>query len=159
MQFRFDINGLRAYAVIAVVIYHFNSQWLSGGFAGVDVFFVISGYLMTSIILKGISTENFSIMYFYMARAKRIIPALFIMCLAVLLLGWFILSPIEFKDLGKHTAASAGFVSNLIYWKESGYFAASSHSKWLLHTWSLSVEWQFYLIYPVLLVILSKVYL
>lgn len=156
MKFRKDINGLRALAVIAVVLFHFNPSWVPGGFAGVDVFFVISGFLMTSIIFKGLDSGDFSILRFYFARANRIIPALAVMCLFLLIFGWFYLTPVDYKDLSKHTIGSIGFFSNLVYWKESGYFDAASHEKWLLHTWSLSVEWQFYIIYPVILVALKK---
>jgi peptidoglycan/LPS O-acetylase OafA/YrhL len=156
LQFRNDINGLRAIAVIAVVLFHFNELWVPGGFAGVDVFFVISGFLMTGIIFKGIEQENFSILKFYVARANRIIPALGVLCLVLLLFGWFYLTPLDYKVLGKHVGSSMGFLSNVIYWKESGYFDSSSHDKWLLHTWSLSVEWQFYIIYPIVLVVMRK---
>ncbi|WP_228275909.1 acyltransferase family protein [Acinetobacter johnsonii] len=156
MTFRKDINGLRAIAVAAVVLFHFNPSWVPGGFAGVDVFFVISGFLMTGIIFRGLEQNNFSILNFYVARANRIIPALSILCSVLLVIGWFCLTPNEYVSLGKHVASSVGFFSNFTYWTESGYFDAASHEKWLLHTWSLSVEWQFYIIYPILLVILSK---
>jgi len=156
MQFRNDINGLRAIAVIAVLLFHFNASWMPGGFAGVDVFFVISGFLMTGIIFRGIEQENFSLLKFYVARANRIIPALAALCLVLLVFGWFYLTPLDYKSLGKHVGSSIGFFSNIIYWGESGYFDASSHEKWLLHTWSLSVEWQFYIIYPLILVAMHK---
>lgn len=156
MQFRKDINGLRAIAVIAVVLFHFNASWMPGGFAGVDVFFVISGFLMTGIIFRGIEQENFSILKFYVARANRIIPALAVLCLVLLVFGWFYLTPLDYRALGKHVGSSMGFLSNIIYWRESGYFDAASHEKWLLHTWSLSVEWQFYIIYPLVLVAMRK---
>ncbi|MFT4809241.1 MAG: peptidoglycan/LPS O-acetylase OafA/YrhL [Paraglaciecola sp.] len=156
MHFRTDINGLRAIAVIAVVLYHFNASWLPGGFAGVDVFFVISGFLMTGIIFRGIEQKNFSILRFYIARANRIIPALAVLCFVLLVYGWFYLTPLDYKVLGKHVASSMGFLSNIIYWRESGYFDAASHEKWLLHTWSLSAEWQFYIIYPLVLVAMRK---
>lgn len=155
-NFRHDINGLRAIAVIAVVLFHFNSSWVPGGFAGVDVFFVISGFLMTGIIFKGIENGNFSILKFYVARANRIIPALAVLCFVLLFLGWFYLTPLDYKTLSKHTATSISFLSNILYWKEAGYFDAASHKKWLLHTWSLSVEWQFYIIYPLILIFLKK---
>jgi peptidoglycan/LPS O-acetylase OafA/YrhL len=125
---------------------------MPGGFAGVDVFFVISGFLMTGIIFRGIERENFSILKFYVARANRIIPALAVLCLVLLVFGWFYINPIYYKALGKHVASSMGFLSNVIYWRESGYFDVASREKWLLHTWSLSVEWQFYIIYPLVLV-------
>jgi peptidoglycan/LPS O-acetylase OafA/YrhL len=156
MKFRTDINGLRALAIIAVVLFHFNPSWIPGGFAGVDVFFVISGFLMTGLIFRGLENNNFSIINFYVARANRIIPALSVVCLALLVFGWFYLTPLDYRALGKHVASSMGFLSNIIYWRESGYFDTASHSKWLLHTWSLSVEWQFYMIYPVVLVLLKK---
>ena len=156
MQFRKDINGLRAIAVIAVVLFHFNASWMPGGFAGVDVFFVISGFLMTGIIFRGTEQENFSILKFYVARANRIVPALAVLCLVLLVFGWFYLTPLDYKALGKHVASSMGFISNVIYWRESGYFDAASHEKWLLHTWSLSAEWQFYIIYPLVLVAMRK---
>ncbi|MBL4799672.1 MAG: acyltransferase [Oleispira sp.] len=150
------MNGLRAIAVIAVVLFHFNPSWMPGGFSGVDVFFVISGFLMTGIIFKGIEQENFSILKFYVARANRVIPALAILCLVSLVFGWFYLTPLDYKALGEHVASSISFVSNVTYWKESGYFDAESHEKWLLHTWSLSAEWQFYIIYPLVLVTMRK---
>lgn len=157
MQYRKDINGLRAIAVIAVVLFHFNAAWMPGGFAGVDVFFVISGFLMTGIIFRGIDQENFSIMKFYVARANRIFPALAVLCLVLLIFGWFYFRPMDYKTLGMHVGSSMGFISNIIYWLISGsYFSFSSHENWLLHTWSLSVEWQFYMIYPVVLVGLRK---
>lgn len=147
-NFRLDINGLRAVAVIAVVLYHFNSSWLPGGFAGVDVFFVISGFLMTKIIYNGVINENFVLLKFYSARAKRITPALAAACTFVLIFGWFYISRQDFVTLSKHVVSSLFFFSNFIYWGESGYFDIASKSKFLLHTWSLSVEWQFYMLYP-----------
>jgi len=152
MNYRKDINGLRAIAVIAVVLFHFNASWVPGGFAGVDVFFVISGFLMTGIIFRGIEQENFSILKFYVARSNRIIPALAVLCFVLFIFGWFYLTPNDYKTLGKHIGGSISFLSNIVYLKESGYFDAASQQKWLLHTWSLSVEWQFYIIYPLLLV-------
>jgi peptidoglycan/LPS O-acetylase OafA/YrhL len=156
MQFRKDINGLRAIAVIAVVLYHFNASWMPGGFAGVDVFFVISGFLMTGIIFKGLEQKSFSILKFYVARANRIVPALAVLCLALLVFGWLYLTPLDYRALGKHVGSSMGFLSNFTYWLEAGYFDAASNEKWLLHTWSLSAEWQFYIIYPLILVAMRK---
>jgi peptidoglycan/LPS O-acetylase OafA/YrhL len=157
LQFRKDINGLRAIAVLAVILFHFKPNWVPGGFVGVDIFFVISGFLMTGIIFSQLAKNQFSITAFYLARANRIIPALAFLCLVLLGLGWFYLSPDDYADLGKHAASSTVFVSNFVYWGEAGYFAAVAHEKWLLHTWSLSVEWQFYIAYPVILVLLSKI--
>jgi len=147
---------LRAIAVIAVVIFHFDATWLPGGFAGVDVFFVISGYLMTKIIFEGIGKRIFSITDFYKKRAKRIVPALSFLCLIVILFGWFLLIPVEYEILSKHVLSSLSFVSNFIYWNDAGYFSGDSKGEWLLHTWSLSTEWQFYLIYPILNLVLFK---
>lgn len=156
MQFSKDINGLRAIAVVAVVLFHFSVPGLQGGFVGVDVFFVISGYLMTGIIMERLNSGAFSVWKFYADRARRIVPALVVLCLALLAIGWFLLLPSDYKKLGKQVGGSLGFVSNILFWRESGYFDAVSHRKWLLHTWSLSVEWQFYLLYPLLLVALRR---
>lgn len=158
MKFREDINGLRAIAVIAVVLFHFNDQWLPGGFIGVDIFFVISGFLMTRIIFTGLEQGSFSTFRFYQARAKRIIPPLVILCLILLVFGWFYLMPKDYQTLSKHALSSIFFISNFIYWGELGYFEAASHEKWLLHTWSLSAEWQFYLLYPLFLLTLNKLF-
>lgn len=152
-KFRYDINGLRAYAVIFVVLFHFGVFGFTGGFVGVDIFFVISGFLMTKIIMDSLHNNNFSILQFYTNRAIRIIPALAVLCILLLVLGWFELIPSDYKLLGKHIISSLLFISNIIYWKESGYFDTDSHDKILLHTWSLSVEWQFYLFLPIYLII------
>ena len=144
MNFRYDINGLRAIAIIAVILFHFNPAWVPGGFSGVDVFFVISGFLMTGIIFRGLENNNFSLFEYYASRANRIIPALAVLCMILLVFGWFYLIPSDYKALGKHVERSMLFISNFAYLKETGYFDSSSYEKWLLHTWSLSVEWQFY---------------
>ena len=146
--FRHDINGLRAWAVVAVVLYHFGVPGFAGGFVGVDVFFVISGFLMTGIIIAGLELGNFSLWSFYLARARRIIPALLVLCATLLILGWFWLPNADYKMLAAHVGTAVAFVSNLKFWREAGYFDAASHDKWLLHTWSLSVEWQFYILLP-----------
>jgi peptidoglycan/LPS O-acetylase OafA/YrhL len=158
MQFREDINMLRAIAVIAVVLFHFYPELLPGGFIGVDIFFVISGFLMTSIIMEAIKQQKFSIIDFYLNRAYRIIPALAVLCLVLLALGWFWLTTVDYMLLGKHVASSISFISNFIYRLEAGYFDTTSKEKWLLHTWSLSIEWQFYIIYPIVLSFLAKRY-
>lgn len=157
-QFRYDINGLRAYAVILVVFFHFQIFGFSAGFIGVDIFFVISGYLMTKIIIDQILQEKFSIWQFYLARGIRILPALLLLTFVIALVGWFLLIPEEYKNYSKHAASSIIFLSNLIYWRESSdYFSAAAHDKILLHTWSLSVEWQFYVIFPIILLIIGKI--
>lgn len=157
-SFRYDINGLRAYAVILVVLFHFGILGFSGGFIGVDIFFVISGFLMTKIIVSGIEKNSFNILKFYLSRAHRIIPALAVLCLFITLIGWFTLTPQELKEYSKHVISSLSFISNIQYFREAGYFDAASHEKLLLHTWSLSVEWQFYIILPLLLVLFNKIF-
>ena len=153
VNFRKDINGLRAWAVMVVVLFHFGVPGFSGGFIGVDIFFVISGFLMTNILIKKLENphQKFSVWDFYLARAKRIVPALLVLCITLLALGWLMLPPQDYRSLGMHTLTSVLFATNIQYWREAGYFDAASHDKWLLHTWSLSVEWQFYLLLPLLL--------
>lgn len=155
-NFRTDINGLRAIAVCSVILFHFNILGFKGGFIGVDVFFVISGFLMTGIIMQGIEANKFSVLQFLLARAARIMPALFILCVVLLLYGVVELIPPDLEKLGRHAASSILFFSNLLYIKEFGYFD-NNDDKWLLHTWSLSVEWQFYVVLPFALIILTKI--
>ena len=161
MKFRTDINCLRAYAVLAVIFFHFKIPGASGGFIGVDIFFVISGYLMTGIIIESIEEQKKKgghwLLRFYLARAQRILPALLAICLALLTIGWFILPSDDYQQLGKHCIAAITFISNIIFWQEAGYFDVESHDKWLLHTWSLSIEWQFYLIFPLLIKLIWKI--
>lgn len=156
LQFRTDINGLRAVAVIAVVLFHFGVPGMAGGFLGVDVFFVISGLLMTGIIDRKLSEGNFRLLDFYGDRVRRILPALIALCCLSLLTGAVALMPADFKQLGKHVASAPLFLSNVVFNSESGYFDQGSHEKWMLHTWSLSVEWQFYLLYPVALMLSAR---
>lgn len=153
MDFRRDINGLRAIAVAVVILFHFGVPGLRGGFVGVDIFFVISGYLMTSIVASKVCTGTFGLASFYLSRARRILPALTVLCLCLLLVGCGVLFSSDFRRLGKHVIAALLFVSNIIFGGESGYFDSSPFDKWLLHTWSLSLEWQFYLIYPAVIMI------
>lgn len=156
MDFRKDINALRAMVIAGVLLFHFDKNILPGGFSGVDVFFAISGFLMTKIIFTGVLNGNFSIIKFYASRCRRIIPALFFLSFFILAFGWFFLAPIEYRKLSEHTLSSILFLSNVNYWSESSYFASDSSGKWLLHTWSLSVEWQFYLIYPLIVLLAFK---
>jgi len=156
MIFRNDINSLRAIAVLSVILYHFQIDTFGGGFVGVDIFFVISGYLMTGIIFKRLNNGTLSVLDFYIDRAKRIIPALLVLCMFLLVFGWFYFLAEDYKELGKHVTSSIAFLSNVIYWIQTGdYFAGNAHDKWLLHTWSLSVEWQFYIVYPLVIILLK----
>ncbi|HGM9746366.1 acyltransferase family protein [Proteus sp. fly-1013] len=156
-KFRTDINGMRAIAVLLVILFHFDNSLAPAGFIGVDIFFVISGYLMTSIILTGIENNNFSIIKFYSARCKRIIPALMLLIFILVFLSYFLIEPNDYKKIGIHARDSLLFISNITYFNESGYFDVESMEKFLLHTWSLSVEWQFYLIYPLIILAISKI--
>jgi peptidoglycan/LPS O-acetylase OafA/YrhL len=156
LEYRPDIDGLRAVAILAVISFHAFPNWLKGGFVGVDIFFVISGYLISSIILKNLECDRFSYIEFYVRRIKRIFPALILVLVATFLLGWYVLLFDEYKQLGEHIAASASFSSNFILWNESGYFDTASNTKPLLHLWSLAIEEQFYLIWPLVLGIAWK---
>lgn len=147
-SYRPDIDGLRAIAILAVVIFHAFPGALPGGFVGVDIFFVISGFLISSIIFRGIHQGNFSFSLFYAHRIKRILPALVLVLAASYLFGWFTLVPDEFSQLGRHIAASLGFIQNFALWGEMGYFDTAAEFKPLIHLWSLAVEEQFYLVYP-----------
>lgn len=155
-MYRPDIDGLRAIAVLAVVFYHAFPSILPGGFIGVDIFFVISGYLITKLILLEYQSQTFKISSFYIRRAKRIFPALIIVLLTVVTLGWLVLTPEEYKLLGVPIAGGAGFLANFVFWKEAGYFDISADSKPLLHLWSLGIEEQFYIVWPLLLAWLLK---
>ncbi|OAT26793.1 O-antigen acetylase [Buttiauxella ferragutiae ATCC 51602] len=146
--FRHDVNGLRAWSVLAVVFYHFGIPGFGGGFVGVDVFFVISGFLMTAIIINGLELGKFSLWAFYLARARRIIPALIVLCVVLLIIGWLWLPTADYRVLAANAVTALTFVSNLKFWREAGYFDIASHENWLLHTWSLSLEWQFYILLP-----------
>ncbi len=156
-QYRPDIDGLRALSIVAVVAYHAFPALLPGGFVGVDIFFVISGYLITGIILQGLQTGQFSLAGFYRRRIQRIIPAVLLILLFCLAAGWWVLLPYEYAMLGKQTGAAAVFVPNILFWTEAGYFDTDSRLKPLLHLWSLGVEEQFYLVWPLLLLLLAKV--
>ncbi|MVN92748.1 acyltransferase family protein [Mucilaginibacter aquatilis] len=147
--FRYDINALRAIAIIGVVLFHYKVKFFEGGFVGVDIFFVISGYLMTKIIINSLEKGSFSLLDFYKKRFQRIVPALLAMLTVVTVVGFFVYFPDDYKNIQRYAASSAIFISNVIYWREINYFAPSSDYNIFLHTWSLSVEWQFYLIFPI----------
>jgi peptidoglycan/LPS O-acetylase OafA/YrhL len=155
-DFRSDIAGLRAVAVIAVVLFHFEVAGWHGGFVGVDIFFVISGFLMTMLVVGDIERGRFSLVGFYLARARRIVPALLLLCALLLLLGAFWLTPPDYKELAQQSAWSALFASNFDFLRDLGYFNVETRDAWLLHTWSLSVEWQFYLLFPLVILALRR---
>lgn len=150
-HYRPDIDGLRAVAVGSVVLFHAFPSIVRGGFIGVDIFFVISGFLITSLIVKGLTNDAFSFVDFYSRRIRRIFPGLILVLVACLLIGRAILFPGEDQQLGKHVLGGTGFVSNLLLWRENGYFDNSSDTKPLLHLWSLGIEEQFYIIWPMML--------
>jgi peptidoglycan/LPS O-acetylase OafA/YrhL len=148
---RADIDGLRAIAVLCVLGYHYFPEWAPGGFVGVDVFFVISGFLIGGILLDAIGSDCFSLLDFYARRARRILPALVLVMGVSLVFGWFALLPDDYQNLGKHTAGGAIFISNILLWQEAGYFDVAAHRKPLLHLWSLGIEEQFYILFPLVL--------
>ena len=148
-KYRPDIDGLRAIAIISVVLFHSFPDIFSGGFIGVDIFFVISGYLISSIILNGLNQGNFSFKEFYSKRVKRIFPALITTLFVVLVAAWFTLLSDDYQSLGNHTWRGGAFISNFLLWRESGYFDTAAETKPLLHLWPLSIEEQFYLIWPI----------
>ncbi|WP_025857415.1 acyltransferase family protein [Pseudomonas sp. CHM02] len=156
LAYRRDIDGLRAIAVLAVVLFHFGVPGVSGGFVGVDVFFVISGFLITSIIWRERQAGRFSFVDFWARRARRILPPLFVMMATTLVAGWFLLAPKDYAALGRSVHYQATFSSNLLFARQHGYFDAASDIKPLLHTWSLAVEEQFYIVFPLLLTLLSS---
>ena len=158
IDYRSDIDGLRAIAVILVILFHSGFTGFSGGFIGVDIFFVISGYLITTIILRKLDKSKFDIKEFYIRRIKRIFPSLFIVKFFVLIIVSCIYDPITFEALGKSLISSSLFVSNVYFWKTSGYFDSNIYMKPLIHTWSLSLEEQFYLFFPIFLILIYKYY-
>ena len=153
---RRDIDGLRALAVIPVVLFHFGFDAFSGGFVGVDVFFVISGFLITSILFREISAGRFSFVDFWARRARRIIPALSVVILATLAMGWLLLTAKDFSELGRTVRYQSLFISNILFMREHGYFEPASDLKPLLHTWSLAVEEQYYIFFPLIMVVMIR---
>jgi peptidoglycan/LPS O-acetylase OafA/YrhL len=150
-KYRPDIDGLRAIAVVSVVIYHAFPELLCGGFVGVDIFFVISGFLISGIITDNLAAGTFDLLDFYRRRVKRIFPALVLVLTFTLTTGWVMLFANEYEQLGKHVAGGAAFISNFLLWGESGYFDNEASTKPLLHLWSLGVEEQFYMFWPIIL--------
>lgn len=154
--YRPDIDGLRAIAILSVVLFHAFPRTFPGGFIGVDIFFVISGFLIAGIILRGLEKGDFSFRLFYANRVRRIFPALILVLSCAYVGGWFALMPEEFAQLGKHIAGGVGFSDNLVLWREAGYSDRVSDLKPLMHLWSLGIEEQFYLLFPALLWLLWR---
>lgn len=151
LKYRADIDGLRAFAVISVIGFHAFPNWVRGGFVGVDIFFVISGFLISSIIFGNLEHDSFSYREFYARRVKRIFPALALVLIGCFCYGWYILLVDEFRQLAGHTVAATTFLSNFVLWSEAGYFDNAAETKPLLHLWSLAIEEQFYIFWPLLL--------
>ncbi|MDF1694087.1 MAG: acyltransferase family protein [Zhongshania sp.] len=152
MKYRAEIDGLRAVAVIPVILFHAGFGLASGGFVGVDIFFVISGYLITTLLIEDIENKRFSIVDFYERRARRILPALLVVMLCCTPFAWALLPPQAMKDFSQSLVATASFSSNILFWLKSGYFDSANELKPLLHTWSLAVEEQYYVLFPLFLV-------
>ena len=148
VAYRKDIDGLRAVAVLSVVFYHAGVPFFAGGFLGVDVFFVISGFLITSILMSDFEGGELNLRHFYERRARRLLPALVAVTLSCIPFSFLWLTPSQVKDFGQSLVAVSIFVSNFLFVSEAGYFAAASETKPLLHTWSLAVEEQWYLLFP-----------
>jgi peptidoglycan/LPS O-acetylase OafA/YrhL len=153
LKYRAEIDGLRALAVLPVILFHAGFELFSGGFVGVDVFFVISGYLITTILIEDIENKRFSIVNFYERRARRILPALFCVMLVCIPFAWIWMLPSQMKDFSQSLVAVSLFASNILFWRQSGYFDAAAEEKPLLHTWSLAVEEQYYVIFPIFLIL------
>ncbi|MEP6889678.1 MAG: acyltransferase, partial [Nitrospirota bacterium] len=153
MKYRREIDGLRALAVLPVILFHAGFEAFRGGFVGVDVFFVISGYLITSIILKEKQEGTFTLLGFYERRARRILPALFLVMFACMPVAWWCLLPADMKSFSQSVAAVSVFSSNIFFLHDIGYFNIEAELKPLLHTWSLAVEEQYYLLFPIFLLL------
>lgn len=156
MKYRTEIDGLRALAVLPVILFHAGFEWFSGGFVGVDVFFVISGYLITTIIISEMAEAKYSIINFYERRARRILPALFFVMGVCLPIALLFLAPSDLKAFGHSLVAVSTFSSNILFWREAGYFDIASELKPFLHTWSLAIEEQFYILFPIFLIFIWK---
>ena len=155
-QYRSDIDGLRGIAILSVIFFHAIPSLFPGGYIGVDIFFVISGFLITKSINNDLNSNNFKFTNFYIKRILRLYPALIFVLILCLIFGWFALLADEYKQLGLHVFSASSFTSNLVLWSESGYFDNSSISKPLLHLWSLGVEEQFYLLWPGIIYIMYR---
>ncbi|MBP7951455.1 MAG: acyltransferase [Verrucomicrobiales bacterium] len=156
LRYRPDIDGLRAIAVLGVLFFHAGLGF-PGGYVGVDVFFVISGFLITSLLLKDLDRGTFSMLHFWERRIRRILPALAVVVTVILAAGWFLLLPRDYEELGKQVISMVACASNVKFWLESGYFDVAAEQKPLLHTWSLAVEEQFYLVIPLVLALLFRI--
>ncbi len=150
------IQGLRALSIVAVIVFHFQSNWLAGGYVGVDLFFVISGFLITRMIERDLGTGSFSITHFYKNRVVRLLPNLFAMIVATVVISYLVLRPYDFFQYAKSLQLSAIYLTNMVFAKQQGYFDMSRDVKPLLHTWSLSIEEQFYVLFPLLMILLFK---
>lgn len=158
MKYRADVDGLRALAVLPVIAYHMGMGGIPGGFTGVDIFFVISGYLICGIIYNNAMAGNFSYLDFYKRRCLRILPPLFVVLLATLVFGYYHLLPAQFSDLSNSALAALLSASNIFFWKTTGYFDGPADLKPLLHTWSLAVEEQFYILFPIVLLLVVRLF-
>ena len=153
MKYRAEIDGLRALAVVPVILFHAGFELFSGGFVGVDVFFVISGYLITTILIEDIENKRFSIVNFYERRARRILPALFFVITLCVPFSWILLSDSALSKFGSGLIGVSLFLSNVVFWRQQGYFDESAELNPILHTWSLAVEEQYYLLFPIFLIL------
>jgi peptidoglycan/LPS O-acetylase OafA/YrhL len=156
LKYRAEIDGLRALAVLPVILFHAGLELFSGGFVGVDVFFVISGYLITTILIEDIEDKRFSIINFYERRARRILPALFFVMLVCIPFSFIYLPSDELTDFFQSIAAVSLFASNILFWREGGYFDSEASDKPLLHTWSLAIEEQYYALFPIFLILVWR---
>ena len=156
MKYRLEIDGLRALAVLPVIFFHAGFDMFRGGYVGVDIFFVISGYLITSIIINQLEKNQFSIINFYERRARRILPALFFVMLLNIPIAFFTMLPDALENFGQSLVATSLFANNILLYLTSGYWDLASEYKPLLHTWSLAVEEQYYIIFPILMTLLWR---
>jgi len=156
IKYRPDIDGLRALAVLPVILFHLEPSWIPGGFVGVDIFFVISGFLITKIIWREAQEQRFTFARFYERRARRILPVLFTVLTVSSCLALWMMTPAELSSYSETLAGAALFASNIVLFFQTGYFDAAAHQKPLLHTWSLAVEEQFYIFFPIVILVSLK---